>query len=96
MAEAGRLSRYATAYVALSPGSFSDESISSIDASGVEWLFIVGKQDPFLQSITTKLQSQSDNAELLIIPGSSHATDILKDHPDISERIALWLAQRLF
>lgn len=96
MAEAGRLNDFAKAYVALSPGSFSDESIANIDSSGVDWLFVIGKRDPFLESIAIKLQSQSDSAELLIISGSIHATDILDARPDISDRIALWLAQRLF
>ncbi len=41
MAEAGRIGGFAQAYVALSPGSFSDESIAAMDESGVPWLFVV-------------------------------------------------------
>lgn len=52
MAEAGRLGKYATAYVALSPGSFGDESIAGIDASRVPWLFIVSRDERFLPEIT--------------------------------------------
>ena len=36
----------------LSPGSFSDESIASIDSSGVPWLFIAAREERFLQEIT--------------------------------------------
>ena len=40
MAEAGREHGYAQAYVELSPGSFTEASIQSIDTSEVPWLFI--------------------------------------------------------
>jgi dienelactone hydrolase len=40
MAIAARKSGYGKAYVELSPGSFSRESINAIDASGAAWLFV--------------------------------------------------------
>ncbi len=95
MAEAGRVDRYAQGYVTLSPGSFSDESIAGIDASGVPWLFITSKNERYLKEITASVQARSEMVELVIIPGTEHATRILDAHPDMAERIAVWLAQRL-
>ncbi len=95
MAEAGRAQGYAQGYVTLSPGSFSEESIAGIDASGVPWLFITSKNERYLQEITAMLQAQSQTVEIVIVPGARHATDILEAHPDMAERIAVWLAQRL-
>jgi dienelactone hydrolase len=95
MAEAGRLNGYAQAYVALSPGSFSDESISAIDSSGVAWLLIVSNNERFLREITAAVQQQSHSVQLIIVPGDKHATDILEEQSDIAERVAIWLDHRL-
>ena len=95
MAEAGRTQGYAQAYVALSPGSFSGESIDGIDASGVPWLFIVSNNERFLTEITVTVQVESQTVEILMVPGTAHATDILEAHPDMAERVAVWLAERL-
>ena len=95
MAEAGRTYQYADAYVSLSPGSFSDESISGIDESGVPWLFIITKEEPNLLEITASVQSESRTVELLIAPGREHATRILDARDDMAERIAVWIAYQL-
>jgi dienelactone hydrolase len=95
MAEAGRTEGYAQAYVALSPGSFSGESIEGIDGSGVPWLFVVSNNERFLSEITVTVQTESETVEILIVPGAEHATDILEAHPDMAERVATWLAQKL-
>ncbi len=95
MAEAGRINGYAQAYVALSPGSFSDESIAAIDTSGVPWLFIVSRDERFLREITASVREQSRTVELGIVPGTRHASDILEAHPHMAERIAVWLAHQL-
>lgn len=94
MAEAGRERGYAHAYVVLSPGSFSEESIAAIDSSQVPWLFIAAMNDRFLLDITASVRERSRSVELLVIPGEQHATDILEDRPDIAERIAVWLEHR--
>ena len=91
MAEAGRLSGYEDAYVALSPGSFSDDSIGGMDASGQPWLFVVSAEERFLQEITAEVRSRSRTVELIILPGSAHATDLLSAHPSLPARIAVWL-----
>ncbi|MCP4460154.1 MAG: hypothetical protein GY816_19335 [Cytophagales bacterium] len=95
MAEAGRLNGYVQAYAALSPGSFGDESIMRIDSSKIPWLFIVSKNDQYLKEITKSVQENSQEVELIIVPGSKHASDILKDNIGIAERIAVWLAEKL-
>jgi len=44
-AESGRKDGYVDAYVVLSPGSFSHQSIEAIDASNSPWLFIIARED---------------------------------------------------
>ena len=95
MSEAARKHGYANAYVALSPGSFSDESVIGIDNSGADWLFVTAREDRHLLDIRESLQGRSRTVEQLILRGDSHATDMLGDFPDLAERIAVWLAARL-
>lgn len=95
MAEAGRMNGYAKVYVALSPGSFSDESIQSIDPSGIPWLFIVSKNERHLKEIEIEIRKKTKTLEMLVLPGNEHATRILTARPDIAERIAVWMAMIL-
>ncbi len=95
MAEAGRLYGNAQAYVALSPGSFSDESIDAIDTAGVPWLFIASRDERHLHDIVAAVRERSHSVELLMLPGTQHATRILSTHPNMAERIAVWLASKL-
>ena len=95
MAEAGRSGVYAQAYVALSPGSFSQESIAGIDESQVPWLFVTSKNERFLHEITAAVREQSQSVELLMVPGDRHASDILEERDDLVERIAVWLEHQL-
>ena len=95
MAEAGRLGGYARAYVALSPGSFSQASIAGIDESQVPWFFVVSRNERFLREITAAVREQSQSVELLVVPGERHASDILIDRIDLAERIAVWLEHQL-
>lgn len=95
MAEAGRNAGYAQAYVALSPGSFSDESIAAMDGSGASWLFIVAKNDSYLVDIVAKVHEKTRYVEILHLPGDRHATDILDDRPDMAARITAWLNEAL-
>jgi dienelactone hydrolase len=95
MAEAGRIAGYAAAYVALSPGSFSDESIAGIDDSGVPWLFVTSRDEPHLQEIRRLVTETSVSVEQIITPGKNHASRLLGDFPDLNERIAVWLHSKL-
>lgn len=95
VAEAGRLAGYGAVYVLLSPGSFSDSSIREIDKSRAHWLLVTSRDDPYLKEITSALWNESETLELNLIPGSSHATNMLLDDPGLAERIAVWAARRL-
>jgi len=95
MAEAGREEGYAEAYVALSPGSFSATSISGMDESGVPWLFVASREERFLQEITAAVQAESTTAEVILLPGAAHGSDLLDANPELAARIADWLGQRL-
>jgi dienelactone hydrolase len=94
MAEAGRLYRKGRAYVALSPGSLSDESIAEIDPSGVPWLYVRSREEIRVTEVTEAVQKGS-RAEIWIVPGAGHGSDLARDSADLSERIAVWLAARL-
>lgn len=95
MAVAAREHRSAQAYVALSPGSFSEESIAAIDPSGIPWLFVKSEDERYLRGFETDVRELSESAEIIILPGSAHATDLLAQHRELPERIASWLADRL-
>lgn len=95
MAEAGRLAGFAQAYVALSPGSFSAESIAAMDESAVPWLFVVSRHERHLTEIAANVQSTTRLVEIVYIPGDAHATRILESRHDVAERIAVWLASML-
>ncbi|MBK7869311.1 MAG: alpha/beta fold hydrolase [Saprospiraceae bacterium] len=77
MMEAARKYGFAQAYVALSPGSFSDESMLSIDPTQIPWLYIAAKNERYLKEVTTAVSEMSQMVETLIIPGTAHATGIL-------------------
>jgi dienelactone hydrolase len=95
MTESGRTHGYGDAYVLLSPGSLSDESIGSMDSSGVPWLFIATREDPFLRDISSAIQAEAGTVEVNIVPGAGHGTEMLPAQPGMAERIAVWLAHRL-
>lgn len=95
MAEAGRLHGHARAYVALSPGSFSDDSVAAIDTSGAAWLLVVSRDERYLTEVTAAVRAGSRTAEVLILPGTQHGTRILPERPDVAERVAVWLAGQL-
>jgi len=95
MAEAARIGEYAQAYVALSPGSFSAESIAAMDKSGVPWLFVVSRHERYLTDIAASVQSTTKLVEIVYIPGDEHATRLLESQPGLAERVAVWLASKL-
>lgn len=94
-AEAGRLAGHAQAYVELSPGSFSDESIAGIDSSGVPWLFVVSNNERHLKEIEAEVRRRSNSVEMVILPGEAYASNLLAVHRGLAERIAVWLEAHL-
>ena len=95
MAEAGRINGFEKAYVELSPGSFSDESIEMIDKSNASWFFISAKEDIHLIEITDLVNKNSKTVDLLILPGKEHASNLLNNNPALNELIATWLYHKL-
>jgi len=95
MAEAGRDTEYVAAQVALSPGSFSDESIADMNASKVPWLLVVSRNEQYLHEIAAKIHENTQSVEIFDLPVEWHATDMLDARPEMAEHIATWLAARL-
>lgn len=86
---------YAAAYVGLSPGSLSDESIAAIDAHNVPFLLVVARHERYLKEVAQALRDQSRTAEFLELSGTEHATRLLRAHPGLAARLALWFRVKL-
>lgn len=95
MALAARQSGFVQAYISLSPGSISDESIEAIDPSGVPWLFVRAEEErPFFDDIFAAIEENS-GAEIRILPGRGHADRLLPQHPRLAAQLATWLEDAL-
>jgi dienelactone hydrolase len=96
MAKSARRGKYGKAYVALSPGDFSDESIEAIDKSKIPWFFIrsVDERD-FFNELFAAIRRKSRSAQIMELPGADHATRILTRHQEMSEIIAVWFKHNL-
>ena len=95
MMEAGRINGYGAAYVALSPGSLSGDSIAAIDRENLPWLLVVSRQDPYLPKIVQAFREESHDAELMELGGKEHGTDLLETKAGLAEHIAVWLRHKL-
>jgi len=97
MAIAARKNGYAKAYVALSPGSFSEDSIEAVDTSGAAWLFIksANERASVLKDFFVVLRGKSTTAQTLEVAGERHATDILETNTELAEMLAVWFKYRL-
>ncbi len=96
MAEAGAEYGYADVYVALAPGNFSEESIQAIDGSGAHWLFVRAEVElPFFPALFEAIRDGSESAEIWVLPGEGHATDLFDENPGLHRRLLDWIDQRL-
>jgi dienelactone hydrolase len=95
MAIAGRAGARANAYVALSPGSLSAETIDAIDQSRVAWWVLRSRNERFVRDVVEALRTRSQTARVTEVDGTAHATDILVVHPELADEIAEWLRTRL-
>ena len=96
MVEAAAATQFADIYVALSPGSFSDESIAAIDPSDVPWLFVRAEVElPFFPGLFSAIREGSESAEIWLLPGEGHATDLFDHNPQLHLRLIDWIAERL-
>jgi dienelactone hydrolase len=91
MMEAARYFKTAFAYVALSPGSFSSASISSLDSLKTPMLFIKSMDEKSMQGFENDVYAKSSKAKFFIVAGKNHATDILINYPEVAELICDWL-----
>ena len=88
--------KHGKAFVALSPGDFSDESIEAIDPSKVPWFFIRSFDErSFFNELFDAIRQKSKTAQILELPGKHHATRILTNHPEMAEMIAVWFKHKL-
>lgn len=96
MTEAASVVGFADVYVALAPGNFSEDSIRSIDASGAPWLFVrAEKEMPFFPALFDSIRAGSETAEIWVIPGEGHATDLLDKNPGLHLRLLEWIEANL-
>ena len=96
MVQAAVETRFADIYVALAPGSFSEESIAAIDPSEVPWLFVRAEIElPFFPDLFAAIRDGSEVAEIWVLPGEGHATDLFDQNPNLHIRLIDWIAERL-
>src|SRR5688500_600269 len=95
MAVSSRKNGYQKAYVALSPGSFSDESLDAIDGSKSHWLFVRSVEERSMRTFPERLHAKSKTSQMIEVPGTKHATDIIESSPEIAEMIAVWFKNKL-
>jgi dienelactone hydrolase len=95
MAIAQRAGSSARAYVALSPGSLSAETIDAIDASGVPWWILRSRNERFVRDVVEAARARSRTARVTEVEGIGHASDMLIANPGLSAELADWLASRL-
>lgn len=95
MVKATKHEPFADAYIALAPGNFSGSSIAQIDPSGKPWLFVRAEQEmSFFDGIFEAIDRGSE-AEIWVLSGSGHATDLFETNEDLEEKLADWLDKNL-
>lgn len=96
MAEASAESGSADVYVALAPGNFSEDSIRALDNTGVPWLFVRAEVElPFFPALFEAIRDGSETAEIWVLPGEGHATDLFDENPDLHLRLLDWINEHL-
>ena len=95
MAVAARAGARARAYVALSPGSLSLETIDGIDANRTPWWILRSRNERFLRDVVDSARARSRTARVSEVAGAAHASDMLVSRPELVREIADWLATAL-
>lgn len=99
MVNASDVVGFADAYIEMSPGSFSPESIAKIDQSAKPWLFVrVENELSFFPALYQDIREGSKNAEIIVYPGQSstgHATRLLKSRPEVEDFFLEWIEEAL-
>lgn len=96
MAQAARATgRPAAVYVALSPGSLSEETARSIDSSGSRWLVVRSSGERAAAPAVDRVRTRSTTAQVWVLEGQGHATDLLDEVEDLDQRLADWIVSAL-
>lgn len=90
----------ADAYVMLSPGNFSERSVTMVSKAAAPWLFVRTEEEvqgakPFVDRVFAALQENAPDIEVLIYPGEGHAMTLLESRPEAISAIADWLSAKL-
>jgi dienelactone hydrolase len=84
------------AYAALSPGSFSEESVSRLENSQAPWLFVRSLEERAeLKSTFESIREINAGLDIWVLPGSLHATDMLGENESFVENLAMWIDSKL-
>ena len=92
--------RPAAAYVMMSPGNFSNESIAAAKDSGARWLFVRSVEEgpaskPHIDALFDALETDAPSIERRVLEGSGHATELLDGRPEFVVELSLWIAEAL-
>lgn len=93
--------RQAVAYMMLSPGNFSDESIAAAEASGARWQFIRSEEEgpaskPHIDALFEALEAQGPTLERRVLSGGGHATELFDGRPELADEMADWIAAAVY
>ena len=88
------------AYVMLSPGNFSEESVLAARESDARWLFVRSVEEspvalPHIDTLFTLLEGRAPRLERRTMAGAGHATRLFETRPDLPEELADWLVASL-
>jgi len=95
MAARGVARARARAYVALSPGSLSIETIDGIDPTGTPWWILRSRNERFVRDVVDSTRARSRSARVSEVGGNAHASDMLVSHPELAVQVADWLVTAL-
>lgn len=87
------------AYVIMSSGSFSEDSIKWVQDSNARWLFIAAEDDgnpevPKLMKTAAETGGE-EKAKLDLFETGGHGTYLFEKHKDLEQKIAEWFVKNL-
>jgi dienelactone hydrolase len=85
------------AVVALSPGSFSDSSLATVDRDGRHWLFVYSSREMIVRrwDMARWTRRGTTRGRVLVVLDSAHASRLLPASPFLTERLAEWFSRAL-
>lgn len=95
VAKAGRNYEFGKAYVILSSGLFSPESIVWMEKSEVAWHHIVAEDDNIFPVSIMKLVQARGYADVTLFTTGGHATALLNSQPQLGQDLATWFKEKL-